>query len=217
MVLLVWVHLLAAISWIGGTIFLSVVLVPVLKSEPFASQRALLFRTIARRFRVVVWGGIAVLLFTGPLLLHQRGIPITDPSAWPVVLAAKLELVTILLLLTLTHRSHHRASRLADRTDSHGEPKQVRSDTSCVVSMDRSLLIPPCVGGPVCRGHACADLIGAIPWEASDLRWSLLGPVAIRDIGHEVHCSRTPPHPTFPIQFRSNHSIFLNESSGTGV
>jgi uncharacterized membrane protein len=103
MVLLVWVHLLAAISWIGGTIFLSVVLVPVLKSEPFASQRALLFRTIARRFRVVVWGGIAVLLFTGPLLLHQRGIPITDPSAWPVVLAAKLELVTILLLLTLTH------------------------------------------------------------------------------------------------------------------
>ncbi len=102
-VLLVWVHLLAAISWIGGTIFLSVVLVPVLKSEPFASQRALLFRTIARRFRVVVWGGIAVLLFTGPLLLHQRGIPITDPSVWPVVLAAKLELVTILLLLTLTH------------------------------------------------------------------------------------------------------------------
>lgn len=102
-VLLVWVHLLAAISWIGGTIFLSVVLVPVFKSEPFASQRALLFRTIARRFRVVVWGGIAVLLFTGPLLLHQRGIPITDPSVWPVVLAAKLELVTILLLLTLTH------------------------------------------------------------------------------------------------------------------
>jgi putative copper resistance protein D len=103
MVLLVWFHVLAAISWIGGTIFLSVVLVPVLKTAPFASQRALLFRTIARRFRVVVWGGIAVLLFTGPLLLHQRGIPITDPSVWPVVLAAKLELVTILLLLTLTH------------------------------------------------------------------------------------------------------------------
>jgi uncharacterized membrane protein len=103
MVLLVWLHVVAAISWIGGTIFLSVVLVPVLKSAPFASQRVLLFRAIARRFRVVVWGGIAVLLFTGPLLLHQRGIPITDPTVWPVVLAAKIELVTILLLLTLTH------------------------------------------------------------------------------------------------------------------
>jgi len=102
-VLLVWLHLLAAISWIGGTIFLSVVLVPVLKREPFASQKALLFRTIAMRFRVVVWGAIAALLLTGPLLLHQRGIPIADPSGWPMVLVVKLGLVAILLLLTLTH------------------------------------------------------------------------------------------------------------------
>ena len=103
MVLLVWLHLVAAVSWIGGTIFLSVVLVPVLKREPFASQRALLFRTIARRFRALAWGAITVLLFTGPLLLHQREIPIADPSEWPMVLATKLGLVAILLFLTLTH------------------------------------------------------------------------------------------------------------------
>ena len=103
MVLLVWFHVIAAVSWIGGTIFLSIVLVPVLKGEPFASQRSLLFRTIARRFRAVVWGAIIVLLFTGPPLLHQRGIPIADPSGWPTVLATKLGLVTILLLLTVTH------------------------------------------------------------------------------------------------------------------
>ena len=100
---LMWLHFLAAVAWIGGMLFLSVVLVPVLKREPFASQKALLFRTIGRRFRAVVWGAIAVLLFTGPLLLHKREIPIADPSGWPMVLAAKLGLVTILLLLTLTH------------------------------------------------------------------------------------------------------------------
>ena len=103
MVLLVWLHLLAAIAWIGGMLFLSVVLVPVLRCEPFASQKAVLFRAIAGRFRAVVWGAIAVLLFTGPLLLHQRGIPIADPSGWPKILATKLGLVTILLLLTLIH------------------------------------------------------------------------------------------------------------------
>ncbi|HSS31607.1 MAG TPA: CopD family protein [Nitrospiraceae bacterium] len=103
MVLLVWFHLLAAIAWIGGMLFLSVVLVPVLRCEPFASQKAVLFRAIAGRFRAVVWGAIAVLLFTGPLLLHQRGIPITDPSAWPTVLVAMLGLVALLLLLTLLH------------------------------------------------------------------------------------------------------------------
>jgi putative copper resistance protein D len=104
-VLLVWIHLLAAIAWIGGMLFLSVVLVPVLKREPFVSQKALLFRTIAWRFRAMVWGAIAVLLFTGTLLLHQRGIPITDPSEWTKVLATKLGLVTMLLFLTLTHDS----------------------------------------------------------------------------------------------------------------
>ena len=103
MVLLVWLHVLAAVSWIGGTIFLSVVLMPVLKREPFASQRSLLFPTIARRFRVVIWGAIAILLLTGPPLLHQRGIPIMNLSGWPMVLSVKLGLVVILLLFTVTH------------------------------------------------------------------------------------------------------------------
>ncbi|MEP6934949.1 MAG: hypothetical protein ABI988_13585 [Nitrospirota bacterium] len=101
MVLLVWLHLLAAFSWIGGMIFLSVVLVPVLKREPFASQKAVHFQTIAWRSRAVVWGAIAVLLFTGLLLLHQRETPIADPSKWPMVLATKLGLVAILLSSTL--------------------------------------------------------------------------------------------------------------------
>lgn len=103
MVLLVWLHMLAAVSWIGGTIFLSAVLVPVLRREPFASQKALLFRTVARRFRVVVWGAITILLLTGFPLLHQRGIPIMNPSGWPMVLSVKLGLVAILLLFTMTH------------------------------------------------------------------------------------------------------------------
>ena len=95
--------MLAAVSWIGGSIFLSVVLVPVLRREPFASQKSVLIRTTALRFRVVVWGAIATLLLTGPLLLHERGIPIMNPTGWPMVLSVKLGLVAILLLFTVTH------------------------------------------------------------------------------------------------------------------
>ncbi len=102
-IILTWVHLLAAVSWIGGMLFLSVVLVPTLKREMSASQRAVLFRTVALRFRAVVWVAIAILLSTGPALVSYRGIPVVDPSGWPRVLAVKLGLVTILLLLTLTH------------------------------------------------------------------------------------------------------------------
>lgn len=103
MVVLVWLHVLAAVSWIGGSIFLSVVLVPVLRREPFASQRTILIRTTALRFRPVVWGSITILLLTGPMLLHQRGISIMNPSEWPMILSIKLGLVAILLLFTATH------------------------------------------------------------------------------------------------------------------
>ena len=159
MVLLVWLHVLAAVSWIGGTIFLSVVLVPVLRREPFASQRALLFRTIARRFRAVVWGAIAVLLFTGLPLLHQRGIPIADPSGWPMILVAKLGLVTILLLLTLTHDliPGPRVGRILRLTTE----SRTRFDQALVrLSVGRSLLARSRAGHPVCRGFACPDLTG---------------------------------------------------------
>jgi uncharacterized membrane protein len=103
MVFLVWLHVLAAVSWIGGTIFLSVVLVPVLRREPFASQRGVLIRTTALRFRSIVLGAIAILLLTGPMLLHQRGISIMDPSGWPTILSVKLGLVAVLLLVTMAH------------------------------------------------------------------------------------------------------------------
>ena len=102
MVFLVWLHVLAAVSWVGGSIFLSLVLVPVLRREPFASQRGVL-RATALRFRPVVWGAIAILVLTGPMLLHQRGISIMNPSGWPMILSIKLGLVAIPLLVTVTH------------------------------------------------------------------------------------------------------------------
>ncbi len=103
MEIVVWVHLLAAVSWIGGMIFLTLVLVPIFRREGFGSERGELFRTIARRFRIVVWGAVAVLLTSGPVLLHLRGLSIADPTEWPPVLSVKLRLVAILLALTLAH------------------------------------------------------------------------------------------------------------------
>lgn len=103
MVVLVWLHLLAAVAWIGGMVFLSLVLVPILKREPFAAQRSALIRAAALRFRLVVWSAIGVLLTTGPLLVTSRGWSLSEPGGWPAVLIVKLVLIVILLLLTLAH------------------------------------------------------------------------------------------------------------------
>ncbi len=100
---LVWIHLIAAVSWVGGTVFLSLVLAPsyrVLASKPDAGA---LFRTSARRFRLVVWGAVAILLLTGPLLVLSHGWPLFEPARWPSPLGIKLTLVGVLLLMTLVH------------------------------------------------------------------------------------------------------------------
>ena len=100
---LVWIHLLAAVVWIGGMVFLSVVLVPVLRRDGLFAQHAALFRTIAYRFRGLVWGGMGILVVTGPLLAVGRSVPLTEPRQWPMIFAVKMGLVALLFSLTLLH------------------------------------------------------------------------------------------------------------------
>lgn len=100
---LVWIHLIAAISWIGGTIFLSLVLAPSYRSLAAKPDAGALFRTTARRFRLVVWGAVALLLLTGPLLVVSHGWALFEPARWPSPLGIKLVLVAALLLMTLAH------------------------------------------------------------------------------------------------------------------
>lgn len=100
---LVWIHLLAAVVWVGGMVFLSVVLVPVLKRDGGFARHAALFRAAAYRFRAVVWGAMGILVATGSALAIERAIPLTDPSQWPSIFMAKIALVALLFTLTLLH------------------------------------------------------------------------------------------------------------------
>ena len=103
MMLLTWLHLLAAISWIGGMLFLSLVVVPVLRQPTVAPHRSLIFPSMARHFRVVAWGSLLILLSTGPVLAASREIDLTDPSDWPVIFSVKLGLVVGLIVLSAAH------------------------------------------------------------------------------------------------------------------
>lgn len=100
---LIWLHLLAAVGWIGGMVFLSVVLAPLVRSRKAAPEFMALFRSAALRFRFVVWSAIAVLLLTGPMLVLSHGWPLFEPARWPSLLGIKLSLVALLLLMTLAH------------------------------------------------------------------------------------------------------------------
>jgi uncharacterized membrane protein len=96
-------HVLAAVTWVGGMIFLSLVLAPLVRSRKAAPEFMALFRSAALRFRPLVWIAMVILVSTGPMLLSRRGIYVTDPASWPGIVTVKLALVSLLLFLTLLH------------------------------------------------------------------------------------------------------------------
>jgi copper resistance protein D len=100
---LVVLHLLAAVTWVGGMVFLSLVLAPLVRSRKAVPEFMALFRSAALRFRPIVWVAMAILLITGPMLLSHRGLSVMAPASWPGIVTVKLMLVALLLFLTLLH------------------------------------------------------------------------------------------------------------------
>ena len=98
--LVMWFHVTAAMFWIGGTLFFAWVVIPSLKGDLNQGDKTALISRIGKRFRMCGWISLAILLFTGPLRLYQKGIPL---HSYGVVLQVKLSLVFAMVLLTLVH------------------------------------------------------------------------------------------------------------------
>ena len=60
-----WVHVLSAITWVGGMLFIALVLVPTVRALGDATLRTRLLRDSGQRFRTVAWIALAFLLLTG--------------------------------------------------------------------------------------------------------------------------------------------------------
>lgn len=70
----VFLHVLAAMVWIGGAAFIALSLIPVMRRGPASPERTALLHAIATRFRGVGWASLAILILTGYANLHFRGI-----------------------------------------------------------------------------------------------------------------------------------------------
>jgi uncharacterized membrane protein len=93
-----WVHVLAAITWVGGMLFIALVLVPTARALGDATLRARLIRDSGQRFRAVAWIALGVLALTGLLNLWLQ-------PAWlhSGRFHGKLGLVGLALLLSAVH------------------------------------------------------------------------------------------------------------------
>ena len=133
----VFIHLVSAIIWVGGSLFLALVLIPVLRrfapppGQP-PSEVALppdLLGTIARRFRLISWICIALLVATGLYILPTRyGIGFADffslGGHFVGTLQVKVGLVAIVIWLSVIHDFiiGPMTSRLIDEVRAGGDP-----------------------------------------------------------------------------------------------
>jgi len=93
-----WLHVLAAITWIGGMLFIALVLVPVTRRLDDTALRARLVRAVGLRFRAVGWIALGVLVATGLANLWLHPSLLNSPR-----LHWKLGLVGLTLILSAWH------------------------------------------------------------------------------------------------------------------
>ena len=132
-VISVWLHIMAAAVWIGGSIFLAAVLIPASRRPELGTMGSLLIRVTAYRFRWIGWLCFAVFLLTGVFNLFYRGMLSKSLllldfwcSSFGAVLAMKLFLVLVIIVISAVHDFFIGPRAITEwRVDPHG-PETVR-------------------------------------------------------------------------------------------
>jgi copper resistance protein D len=104
------IHIIAAIIWVGGLVFMSLMLVPALRAMGNPALTARLIQAVGKRFKWVGWICLATLLITGFINLTARGFSHASlvtrefwTSPFGETLAWKLGLFVIIVTLSLVH------------------------------------------------------------------------------------------------------------------
>ena len=106
----VYIHILAAVIWIGGMLFLGLVVVPITQALQPPGSGARVVRAVGRRFRPIAWGCIGALLITGVANLDHWGYRPADvfspdllDTEFGGMLAIKLGAVLSIIILSALH------------------------------------------------------------------------------------------------------------------
>ena len=101
-----FVHVVAAMGWVGGQLMLSAVVLPVLRSQLPPAVRVPLVRRTAQRFALVANVGLLpALVATGIALAWHRGVTLGsfDDPGYGRLLGIKLVLVVVSIALAAGH------------------------------------------------------------------------------------------------------------------
>lgn len=109
----VFVHVLSAITWIGGMLFIVMVMVPLLRSPDFRPHATRVLHSTGKKFKRIGWVCLWLLLLTGYINAGARwGFSVIMTGAfWATaypgkVLLHKLSIYVVVLILSYVHDFH---------------------------------------------------------------------------------------------------------------
>ena len=90
-----WIHLLAAVIWVGGLAFIVMSLTPSLRESLSEESTTALFQNIRRRYYRMTGVFLTLLLITGGLNVHFVSQEMGSATKlWVIIMGIKLALVT---------------------------------------------------------------------------------------------------------------------------
>ncbi len=101
-----WIHLISASIWVGGSIFIGIVLVPVLKTMTTSMEERLqIMIKVGKRFNKIAVPSLIILIITGVYSSHQL---LSKPelllsSSYGNFLIIKIILVIALIIVFTVH------------------------------------------------------------------------------------------------------------------
>jgi uncharacterized membrane protein len=101
-----WIHMLAAVGWIGSLAAMAVLVLPSAKRALSAGDQLALIDTIQKRFEPITWLSVSVLIATGLFQMsvnpNYNGFLATS-GRWSLAMLTKHLLVGTLLAVSAVH------------------------------------------------------------------------------------------------------------------
>ena len=104
--IITWIHLLCASIWVGGAIFLGLVLAPLLKKMSFSIEERLnLMIKTGKRFNKIALPALLILIATGIYNSHLvlQSPEILFSTSYGIFLITKITLVIALIITFIIH------------------------------------------------------------------------------------------------------------------
>ncbi|HYL66327.1 MAG TPA: CopD family protein [Nitrosopumilaceae archaeon] len=142
--ILMWAHLVSASIWVGGSIFIGIVLAPLLKtiSESVEERVAIMIR-VGRKFNKIAIPSLAILIATG---LYSSSNILSRPeflfsTNYGIILVIKIILVISLLVMFAIHVRIIRTEIEKKIESKEMLPEIVQKLRSKIISLGRIMVI----------------------------------------------------------------------------